>query len=223
MRIALRTGAPPWPPPLRPRWEGRNHEFRNCSNREVYQSPRKIDRITPRNLESKYSQQESARRTSLSRRGQSEGTMPLYEYHCSACGHRFERIVKFSDAPVTTCPKCGKEALDQLISAPAVQFKGSGWYVTDYARKSSPSSSSPKSESGSETASASKDSGGADANSSASSASGNSEKPASTSAPSTGTSSAGSNNAGSNNAAGGNSNRGAKNSGAKNSNSRDNK
>jgi putative FmdB family regulatory protein len=61
--------------------------------------------------------------------------MPLYEYLCSACGHQFERIVKFSDAPLTTCPKCGKETIEQMISAPAVQFKGSGWYVTDYASK----------------------------------------------------------------------------------------
>ena len=63
--------------------------------------------------------------------------MPLYEYKCSACAHRFERIVKFSDAPLTTCPECGKDAIEQLISAPAMQFKGSGWYVTDYARKNS--------------------------------------------------------------------------------------
>lgn len=61
--------------------------------------------------------------------------MPLYEYLCSACAHQFERIVKFSDAPLTTCPKCGKETIEQMISAPAVQFKGSGWYVTDYASK----------------------------------------------------------------------------------------
>ena len=70
--------------------------------------------------------------------------MPLYEYECKSCGHRFEKIRKFSDEPLTTCPKCGKETLEQLLSAPAVQFKGSGWYVTDYAKKnSSPGSSSP--------------------------------------------------------------------------------
>ena len=81
--------------------------------------------------------------------------MPLYEYQCTACAHRFERIVKFSDAPVTTCPKCGKETAEQMISAPAVQFKGSGWYVTDYARKGSgqASSSSAKSEAASDAAS----------------------------------------------------------------------
>jgi putative FmdB family regulatory protein len=62
--------------------------------------------------------------------------MPLYEYRCSACDHTFERIVKFSDPPLKTCPKCGKETVHQVIHAPAVQFKGSGWYVSDYARKS---------------------------------------------------------------------------------------
>ncbi len=62
--------------------------------------------------------------------------MPLYEYECKNCGHRFEKIVKFSDPPHTTCPKCNHEGVQQVISAPAVQFKGSGWYVTDYAKKS---------------------------------------------------------------------------------------
>lgn len=61
--------------------------------------------------------------------------MPLYEYQCKKCHSLTERIQKFSDPPLTTCPHCGGE-LEQLISAPAVQFKGSGWYVTDYARKS---------------------------------------------------------------------------------------
>ena len=60
--------------------------------------------------------------------------MPLYEYECQKCGHRFERIVKFSDAPLKKCPECGGK-VEQLISAPAVQFKGSGWYVTDYPKK----------------------------------------------------------------------------------------
>ncbi len=65
--------------------------------------------------------------------------MPLYEYECKKCHHRFERIQKFSD-PVPSCPKC-KGAVEQLLHAPAVQFKGSGWYVTDYARSSSSGSS----------------------------------------------------------------------------------
>jgi putative FmdB family regulatory protein len=60
--------------------------------------------------------------------------MPLYEYQCRKCGHRFERIQRFSDPMVKKCPKCGG-AVEQVISAPAVQFKGSGWYVTDYRQK----------------------------------------------------------------------------------------
>jgi putative FmdB family regulatory protein len=67
--------------------------------------------------------------------------MPLYEYECKKCHHRFERIQKFSDPHVKKCPECGG-SIEQVISAPAVQFKGSGWYVTDYAKKSSAGSSS---------------------------------------------------------------------------------
>jgi putative FmdB family regulatory protein len=67
--------------------------------------------------------------------------MPNYEYLCQKCGHRFEEIRKFSDKQPTKCPKC-KGVLEQVISAPAVQFKGSGWYVTDYAKKGSSSGSS---------------------------------------------------------------------------------
>ena len=59
--------------------------------------------------------------------------MPLYEYQCEKCGHRFEKIQKFSDPPIETCPKCGG-AVHKLQSAPAFQFKGTGWYVTDYAK-----------------------------------------------------------------------------------------
>ena len=67
--------------------------------------------------------------------------MPLYEYQCKKCHSLTERIQKFSDPPLTVCPHCGGE-LEQLLSAPAVQFKGSGWYVTDYARKGSSGRSS---------------------------------------------------------------------------------
>jgi len=70
--------------------------------------------------------------------------MPLYEYECKKCHHRFERIQKFSDPHVKKCPKCGGP-IEQVISAPAVQFKGSGWYVTDYAKKSSTGSASSSS------------------------------------------------------------------------------
>jgi putative FmdB family regulatory protein len=74
--------------------------------------------------------------------------MPLYEYLCKKCGHRFEKIVKFSDKPIKKCPECGG-ALEQLISASTVQFKGAGWYVTDYAKKGTSSGKSSESDSGS--------------------------------------------------------------------------
>jgi putative FmdB family regulatory protein len=61
--------------------------------------------------------------------------MPLYEYQCDKCTHRFEVIQKFSDAPIDVCPKCGGGPVMKLLSSPAIQFKGSGWYITDYARK----------------------------------------------------------------------------------------
>jgi len=85
--------------------------------------------------------------------------MPLYEYECKKCGHRFEKILKFSDKPMKKCPDCGG-AVEQLISAPTVQFKGAGWYVTDYAKKGTTSSSkSSEGDSGSkDTSKESKDS-----------------------------------------------------------------
>ena len=62
--------------------------------------------------------------------------MPLYEYQCDSCGNRFELIRKFSDPPLETCVKCGVTGkVHKLVSSPAFQFKGSGWYVTDYARR----------------------------------------------------------------------------------------
>jgi putative FmdB family regulatory protein len=72
--------------------------------------------------------------------------MPLYEYQCKKCKHRFEQIQKFSDKPVKKCPKCGGP-VEKLISTSAVQFKGSGWYVSDYGRKGSAGQSSSSSES----------------------------------------------------------------------------
>src|SRR5690348_6648201 len=88
--------------------------------------------------------------------------MPLYEYQCKKCRHRFEKIQKFSDKPVKKCPECGGP-VEQILSAPAVQFKGSGWYVTDYAKKPAGASSSSsnggsadKSDSSSNTETASK-------------------------------------------------------------------
>ena len=62
--------------------------------------------------------------------------MPLYEYVCDDNGHRFEVIQKYSDPPIEVCPKCGSR-VHKAISSPAFQFKGTGWYVTDYARKDS--------------------------------------------------------------------------------------
>lgn len=59
--------------------------------------------------------------------------MPLYEYKCEGCGETFEVIQKFSDEPLTVHEKCGG-SVHRLLSAPALQFKGSGWYVTDYAK-----------------------------------------------------------------------------------------
>jgi len=61
--------------------------------------------------------------------------MPLYDYRCESCGETTEILQRFDDPPLTICPRCGGP-LRKLLSAPAFQFKGSGWYVTDYARKS---------------------------------------------------------------------------------------
>ena len=84
--------------------------------------------------------------------------MPLYEYRCTSCGHRFEKIQKVNDAPETACPKCGGELIRPL-TAPALQFKGAGWYVNDYAAKPSGGSSSDKSSSDSGSAKPGSDSG----------------------------------------------------------------
>ena len=78
--------------------------------------------------------------------------MPIYEYQCRKCKHRFEKIRKFSDKPLKKCPECGGGGLEQLLSAPAVQFKGTGWYVTDYARKAGSGSGKASSESSGEDA-----------------------------------------------------------------------
>jgi putative FmdB family regulatory protein len=80
--------------------------------------------------------------------------MPLYEYECDACGKRFERIQKFSDPPIDLCPHCGQSRVRKLLSSPAIQFKGSGFYITDYAKKSS-SEAGSKSSSGGDTGSSS--------------------------------------------------------------------
>jgi putative FmdB family regulatory protein len=83
--------------------------------------------------------------------------MPIYEYQCKKCKHRFEKIQKRSDRAIKKCPLCGG-AVEKLLAAPAAHFKGEGWYVTDYARKGSGSKASegeggaaPKSETKAET------------------------------------------------------------------------
>ena len=58
--------------------------------------------------------------------------MPIYEYACSACGHRLEALQKVSDAPLRKCPECGKSTLRKLVSAPSFRLKGGGWYETDF-------------------------------------------------------------------------------------------
>ena len=72
--------------------------------------------------------------------------MPLYEYQCDACGHRFELIRRFSDAPIESCPHCQSGPVKRLQSAPAIQFKGSGFYITDYARQGGDSAKAEKSQ-----------------------------------------------------------------------------
>lgn len=75
--------------------------------------------------------------------------MPLYEYQCESCGRRTEALQRMSDPPLAVCPHCGG-ALKKLLSAPAFQLKGSGWYATDYAKKTSGDSAKKKESSASE-------------------------------------------------------------------------
>lgn len=102
--------------------------------------------------------------------------MPLYEYECEACSKRFERIQKFSDPPIDVCPNCGKGPVKKLLSSPAIQFKGSGFYITDYAKKGTPDSGTTASQSKSGSSESSSTSSGDSSSSSATDA-----KPASTS------------------------------------------
>ena len=75
--------------------------------------------------------------------------MPLYEYQCKKCKHKFEKIQKFSDSPIKKCPECGGP-VEKVMHAPNVQFKGTGWYVTDYGGKDKSEKSKPESSSGAE-------------------------------------------------------------------------
>ena len=104
--------------------------------------------------------------------------MPLYEYECDACGQRFEVIQKFSDAPLEVCRKCGKGPIRKLMSSPAIQFKGTGWYITDYAKKGQVASATT--DGGSD-----KNKGGADKETSAGEKKETASPPASSSGPAT--------------------------------------
>jgi len=75
--------------------------------------------------------------------------MPLYEYECDACGGRFEVIQKFSET-TEQCRRCGKGPVRRLMSSPAIQFKGSGWYITDYAQKGKSGGEAPSSDASTE-------------------------------------------------------------------------
>ena len=94
--------------------------------------------------------------------------MPIYEYQCQSCGHHEEVMQRMSDDPLTVCPECGGP-YKKLVSAPAFQFKGSGWYVTDYARKGGASSGGGSTSGG--TADSGKTDGGKSSDSSSSSGS----------------------------------------------------
>jgi putative FmdB family regulatory protein len=110
--------------------------------------------------------------------------MPLYEYQCDSCGHRFELIRKFSDPPLEVCPKCGKSPVTKLVSSPAIQFKGSGFYITDYAKKNSPSETEKrKADSPSSSTSSSKSESSSESKSEAKSESSSAPAPSSDSKP----------------------------------------
>ncbi len=101
--------------------------------------------------------------------------MPLYEYKCRKCGHRFEKIESVNSSTTKKCPKCGTPA-ERLLAAPAIQFKGTGWYVTDYAGKSAAKSGGEASEGASaDTGKKAEDSKGADAKPSETKSSGGNE------------------------------------------------
>jgi len=110
--------------------------------------------------------------------------MPLYEYECDACGGRFEVIQKFSET-TEQCRKCGKGPVRRLMSSPAIQFKGSGFYITDYAQKGkSGSESSGEGGSSGKKEEATKSDTAAKSDSSASSASTSTSTPSSSTTPS---------------------------------------
>jgi putative FmdB family regulatory protein len=104
--------------------------------------------------------------------------VPLYEYECEACGKRFEKIQKYSDPLVDVCPNCGKGPVRKLLSSPAIQFKGSGFYITDYAKKGTPDSGTSASQSKPASDKSSSDSSSSSSSSSSESSSKSDSKPA---------------------------------------------
>lgn len=70
--------------------------------------------------------------------------MPIYEYQCSSCQHKFDCIQKINDEPIKTCPQCSEDTAVRLVSAAGFQLKGTGWYATDFKNKSQPDKSNPK-------------------------------------------------------------------------------
>jgi putative FmdB family regulatory protein len=116
--------------------------------------------------------------------------VPLYEYECDACGQRFEIIQKFSDPTPEACKRCGKGPVHRLLSSPAIQFKGSGFYITDYPKKgtSDPSASTPAGKTGDSTKSDSKADSGATKSDAAKSDSTKSDTGSSAAKPSSGSS-----------------------------------
>ena len=105
--------------------------------------------------------------------------MPLYEYECPKDG-TFERMQKFSDPPLSACPTCGGP-IEKLLSAPAIQFKGTGWYITDYARKSSGGEGGKEGKDKGASKESSKDSGSSSSSSDSKSSSSETKSSASTS------------------------------------------
>ena len=98
--------------------------------------------------------------------------MPLYEYKCRKCGHRFEKIENMNASTTKKCPKCGATA-ERMLAAPAIQFKGTGWYVTDYAGKSAAKNSGEASDGASAEGKKSEDSKSGEAKSAETKGSGN--------------------------------------------------
>jgi putative FmdB family regulatory protein len=110
--------------------------------------------------------------------------VPLYEYQCETCG-RFEVIRKFSDEPLIACPTCGKP-IQKLLSAPAIQFKGTGWYITDYARKNGTGAGKSDGAASSDSSSSEKKGDGAKSDSSTSASTSSSQASTSKDSPASG-------------------------------------